>query len=199
MPDESIQELRRTAELSGTREDRQAYHAALKRAGTLDYPDLVRDLDDHGVLRDLTGSGFRGRILRPWEDHGERVPYPLKPEALAQIQVIALDGDGGIVCRWSGGASDGVPVVFLGSEGEAAVIAQDATEFFLLLGYDCSFYDLSAPQVPLLDPIPELLSRLEQVLGRDLGGDPRGAVERARASNTDFSSWLESSWAIALG
>jgi hypothetical protein len=107
----------------------------------------------------------------------------------APFSVFARDGSGGLVAFWTrepGAAIETQPIVFLGSEGEIAVLARNLGDYLWLLAGGL------APLEPVfgLDRIPEPIPRLVTHAQRHTGLSARQAAAVTEAAHAELPALM---------
>ena len=111
------------------------------------------------------------------------------------FRVFGQDGSGGLAAFWlvrPGAPLERQPVVFLGSEGETAVVASDLGSYLWLLAG--GFGPLEATMYPKHEHVPREDARLVELAGRHAAPARRPAADviaAARAEFPDFDAWVK--------
>lgn len=110
------------------------------------------------------------------------------------FRIFGQDGSGGYAAIWKARPNAALldqPIVFLGSEGEMAVIAADFTDFLHLLASGVGPFEATA-YPDILMPRNDVFARMARSrAGGDLKSRER-VLGRAAAEFPDFRAWVES-------
>lgn len=110
------------------------------------------------------------------------------------LRIIGEDNSGGYAAFWL--VRDGLPeteqpVVFLGSEGEVGVVANNLSDLLWLLAGGVGPWEVVAEDVNGRDPIPEVEELVEPYVTTPRRSPPE-IVETARAQSPDLLAWVKS-------
>ncbi|SCF34276.1 hypothetical protein GA0074695_5833 [Micromonospora viridifaciens] len=134
---------------------------------------------DAFLTADETADWFRAWTGNPAVDGGE-------------FRVFGQNGAGGLAAFWLVRAGEPVerqPVVFLGSEGEVAVVAQDLTAYLWLLAD--GFGPKEAERYPRIEHMPRVDPYRAEVAQRWAPGARRPAAEIITVARAEFPRFEE--------
>lgn len=132
-------------------------------------------------------SGFdSGSAIKAWTRNAA---------AREEFAIFGMDDTGSLIGLWKEGerSLEECPVVFLGSEGQVAVLATSLPEFLALLGLGCSPYDLATGQEPeeAPQPLPKVLQWLEKETGLQAPAGPEEILRKARKLRSKLQKRLD--------
>lgn len=156
-------------------------------------PPALLEAHQHGFdYRDGTGVDFEPyqEFMSPTETADWWHSWTGNPDTDgAEFLVFGQDGSGGLAAFWlvrTDEPLDRQPVVFLGSEGEIAVIARDLDSYLWLLADGYGPWEAARYDNPDPDSQPQPDPRLVELAQRTPRQSATEVIERARAEFPDF-------------
>lgn len=147
-----------------------------------------------GEVGERLGEGFDLEVYGSFDEQYTASEWARNPAAGEHLRTFAIDGAGGQFVLWRRGASPSIDraVVFLGSDGEAAVLAPDLHGFLSRLahGQDRRAMMERPKSAGKLDE--EMASLIgKHFPGREIA-NPKAVGEAARALQSDLAALIDS-------
>lgn len=155
------------------------------------FPDVLVDLEKRVNGGDAGEIDFE--MYQSFNEQYKPSDWTRDPKSDDEFLSFGMDGTGGQVAIWKNAKAelDALPIVFLGSEGEASMLAKDLPSFLSMLAAGVGPYE-AATEIYEGEPSEDLLEWVKETYPKHKASTPEKTVAAAKKAFPKFEEHLQS-------